>query len=385
MTVEIQAPRSPPRAVSAASFLPRVIAGALASGVTRLADVTGLDRIGFPVWQAVRPAGRALSVHQGKGATALDARIGALCEAIESHAAEEVEADGPISSYRSLPPAARAPDLTDYLRSRALAAHAASPIKWCLARDLIGGGEHFLPHDLVSLDFTRRVASPFERSSTGLAVGTSDEEALWAALLEVIERDAVGEWTRRGQLERMATAVRPGSIGLTWFGHWRARLAVCGATLAVHAPPSIVGTPVLVCTLSGPAEFGGRHRMSMGSAAHADPRIALFRAFAEAAQSRLTLIAGARDDILPRDYESGAALGPSVPPVPPGFPCRSWDEIAPGPASLADLLDALVRRGYPQVVAKTLGAQFPGVHVVKLFVPGLASSQRTRRPPLWPS
>jgi len=40
---------------------------AAAAGVTRLAEITGLDLVGIPVFQAIRPAGRSLSVHQGKG------------------------------------------------------------------------------------------------------------------------------------------------------------------------------------------------------------------------------------------------------------------------------------------------------------------------------
>ena len=36
-------------------------------GITRLADVTGLDRIGIPVWMAVRPNSKTLAVSQGKG------------------------------------------------------------------------------------------------------------------------------------------------------------------------------------------------------------------------------------------------------------------------------------------------------------------------------
>jgi hypothetical protein len=38
-------------------------------GVTRVADVTGLDVIGIPVWMAVRPLAATLAVSQGKGAT----------------------------------------------------------------------------------------------------------------------------------------------------------------------------------------------------------------------------------------------------------------------------------------------------------------------------
>jgi ribosomal protein S12 methylthiotransferase accessory factor YcaO len=38
-------------------------------GITRVADVTGLDCIELPVFMAVRPHSRGVSVAQGKGAT----------------------------------------------------------------------------------------------------------------------------------------------------------------------------------------------------------------------------------------------------------------------------------------------------------------------------
>lgn len=374
----ILAPALPEREVPAAAFLTRAVAVARRCGVTRLADITRLDRIGLPVWQAVRPAGRALSVHQGKGATALDARIGALCEAIESHAAENVPADGPTAPYTALASKTRAPDPSDYLRRRAVHADADRPISWCEAQDVATGAPHVLPHDLVSLDFTRGADSPFDRSSTGLAVGTCLGEALLGALYEVIERDAVGEWFRSGPLARMTTTVRRGSITAPWFGHWRDRLAACGASLDIYLPPAVTRLPVVVCILSGPAEYGVP-RMAMGSAAHADPDVALFKAFAEAVQSRLTLIAGARDDIAAADYEPIAA-GPPVPPIPPGFPRREWGSVTPGPAGLDGLLAALAATGYPQALFKLLGEAFAGLTVVKLFVPGLGSLHRTRRP-----
>src|SRR5690349_14254299 len=36
-------------------------------GITRLANITGLDTVGIPVWTIVRPLGLSLSVSQGKG------------------------------------------------------------------------------------------------------------------------------------------------------------------------------------------------------------------------------------------------------------------------------------------------------------------------------
>jgi Cytidylate kinase/YcaO cyclodehydratase, ATP-ad Mg2+-binding len=60
------------------------------AGITRVADVTALDRIGIPVWQAVRPASRNLSVSQGKGATPEAARVSAAMEAVELWHAEDL-------------------------------------------------------------------------------------------------------------------------------------------------------------------------------------------------------------------------------------------------------------------------------------------------------
>ena len=55
--------------------LRRAMVEAEACGVTRLADVTDLDRLGVPVFQAVRPWGLSLSVHQGKGLTSESAQM----------------------------------------------------------------------------------------------------------------------------------------------------------------------------------------------------------------------------------------------------------------------------------------------------------------------
>ncbi|MER6548213.1 YcaO-like family protein [Streptomyces sp. NPDC001250] len=57
-------------------------------GITRVADVTGLDDLGIPVTMAVRPLARTLSVAQGKGVTLDAARVSGAMEAIEVWHAE---------------------------------------------------------------------------------------------------------------------------------------------------------------------------------------------------------------------------------------------------------------------------------------------------------
>ena len=81
-----------------ARFSPRM----RAAGITRLADLTGLDTLGIPVFAAIRPMGRSLSTQQGKGLTPLAAKISALMESLETWTAERVA--GPIvrGSYRKL-------------------------------------------------------------------------------------------------------------------------------------------------------------------------------------------------------------------------------------------------------------------------------------------
>src|SRR5215207_7185666 len=92
-------PWDPTRSADSQAVLRRARAAAADAGVTRLADVTRLDRLGLPVWQAIRPMSRALSVHQGKGATDTDAQIGALLEAVESDSAERFDSEGPICRF----------------------------------------------------------------------------------------------------------------------------------------------------------------------------------------------------------------------------------------------------------------------------------------------
>lgn len=82
-------------------------------GLTRLADLTGLDCIGPPVWTAVRPASLTLSTSQGKGATPLLAKLSAVMEAIELWHLEQpllVAARGPAAEVPPPLPRGRAAD-----------------------------------------------------------------------------------------------------------------------------------------------------------------------------------------------------------------------------------------------------------------------------------
>src|SRR5215470_16074509 len=65
-------------------------------GITRLANITGLDTIGIPVWTAVRPLGLSLSVSQGKGVTQELAIMSGIMESIEVFHAEQPRPDARV-------------------------------------------------------------------------------------------------------------------------------------------------------------------------------------------------------------------------------------------------------------------------------------------------
>ncbi|HEV2816617.1 MAG TPA: YcaO-like family protein [Allosphingosinicella sp.] len=361
----------------AASFFQRALVAARLCGVTRLADVTGLDRLGLPVWQAVRPAGRSLSVHQGKGASPEAAKLGALCEAIEAHCAEQAPADGPLCSLADLPPTERAADIGDYCKVRTNQPESGEAIQWCRATDLATGTPQYLPHELVSLDYTRGLPSFFERASNGLGAGASEADALSISLCELIERDAVGEWQRLDRPARVATLVRLDTIPFDWFKAWRERFLSLDIALQVFRLASLADIPVLLCMIGGCEEFGPAYRRFYGTAAHGDAELALFKALAEAIQSRLTLIAGVRDDIMPSYYAR-----PRPRPAAMGSPGRLiWDRAAPTPCGPDPIARRLAAHGYRRIAVKRLDDGLDGVAVTKAFVPGLGSSRRTRRLP----
>lgn len=154
-------------------------------GITRVADITGLDRIGNPVWLAIRPNARSLSGGQGKGVTPCAARASAVMESIETWHAEHLPGGirGAWSDFgpgRALCPAALdpGPDLARWRPD--------SQLEWLEGEELLGGGTVFVPKDLVALDLTDfRRPRYVTGSSNGLASGNRLDEAVLHALYEL--------------------------------------------------------------------------------------------------------------------------------------------------------------------------------------------------------
>jgi YcaO-like protein with predicted kinase domain len=279
-------------------------------GVSRLAGVTGLDHIGIPVWTAIRPLGKSLSVTQGKGLTDELAQVSALMEAIELFHAETLL---PTGLERSIKVTVRDPSFADVqglpIRSKRRL-NFESPIHWLETRSIITGEPKWIPRELIDLDSTQVYAGFFVSSSNGLASGNSRIEAVLHGLSEIVERDQVSHWLIAENLSIGSSSRRlklscglPASVGRVV-----TMIKDAGLDVAVWHASTTLEVPCFACAI---ADIRGNTlfpQHAAGYGCHVSKEIALLRALTEAAQTRLTFISGARDDLFLKVYENDVRI-----------------------------------------------------------------------------
>ena len=322
----------------------------------------GTDRLGLPV--AGCATGRPVTEACIRQRCIADQRQdGALCEAIEAHCAAPFS---PTALCAGLPSAAiRAGAKRSATTARPNeSTESEETLQWCSAPISQRGSPNICPTTDFD-DYTRGLRA-FRAGQQRSRSGPSEADALRISLFEVIERDAVGNgsaWLRPGAGRRQSN-----SIAFPSNGSSRGEPASDRSTLSCSLRvASIVGVPVFTCVIGGVEEFGPAYRRFM------EPRrmateVALFKALAEAIQSRLTLIAGVRD----HSASYMRALGEASAEQRVG---RSSDlgQIEP----MAGRLDAIADVGRAGLSADRRKAprRRPGrVAVTQVFVPGLGSS-----------
>ena len=157
-------------------------------GITRVSDVTGLDCIGIPVCNAMRPNSRSLSVSQGKGIELPNARVSAAMEAIELYHAERPPPIILRETFMHLDPQVAVDLLGLSLLPRRGAEVDETLINWTSGQELISGKAILVPHDVVACDLTPRAPSDgvFLTSSNGLGSGNNLVEAMLHAVCETL-------------------------------------------------------------------------------------------------------------------------------------------------------------------------------------------------------
>lgn len=376
------------RTVSPAETLARIRPLLRPLGITRVANVTGLDVLGVPVVVVCRPNSRSLSVSQGKGPTLEAAKVSGIMESLELFHAERPAHPLRLASYRELRLGEHVvpvetldrPDtslFTEHLR-----------LLWVQGFDVVAQEPLWIPYEVVHMDCT--VPMPpgsgcFHLNSNGLASGNHSLEALSQAICEVIERDSHAGWHALDEARRRETRVDLASVSDLRCVEILDRFEAAGFDAAVWDMTGPIGIAAFRAEIRErePRE-GGVRGSSSGMGCHAAREVALLRALTEAAQSRVTWISGARDDLFRRDFEEMRA--PSRGPG--GAPARSaavW-EIENHPRRMDDVptaefdtfdqevrwqLERLQVAGMDRVIAVDLthpGLQIP---VVRVTIPGL--------------
>lgn len=343
-------------------------------GITRLARHTGLDRIGIPVYAAIRPNSATLASHQGKGIDDISAQISAVMEA-----AEYAVAEAPQTPQRTMSIAeARAGghEMLDvmHLLPRGTVIDETKPIRWVEGFALGTGEPVLVPYDAVVLGTAPRDLPGLSQSTNGIAAGTRLSGAILHGLCEVIERDAVCLWSYKADAAAQATAVAPAAFGDPALDALVGKIERSGYRLRLFDQTTNIGVPVIYAAL-WPADGADKHfDLATGASCHPVAAIAARRAIVEAAQTHITNIAGARDDIVAGEYDQ--QLGRSIAvlteettanrPTPAGLPAGTGEDEL-----IAALQAGLAKAGLNRVVVIPLGGEQFGIHVAKLYVPGL--------------
>jgi ribosomal protein S12 methylthiotransferase accessory factor len=294
------------RSVPAAQTVERLRPHLASLGITRLARQTSLDRIGIPCFSAIRPAGLTLSVSQGKGHDDASAMASALMEAAEFAIAEQPQAPSRTASAAELQRVGETVCAPSRLLPPAQLFPIDLPIRWLQGKAWPLGDAVWIPQDVVTIGGEAEDLPAVSRSTNGLASGNTTEEALFHAICELLERDATSLWSLLSDPARLATEFAADAVDDAAVRRMGLDIEDAGLELRLFDQTTDLGVPCVMAVISEPPLAGARlFDMAAGYGCHPVGARATARAITEAAQTRITNIAGGRDDFMPAEYTEG--------------------------------------------------------------------------------
>jgi YcaO-like protein with predicted kinase domain len=352
-------------------------------GITRVANVTGLDGVGIPVVMVSRPNSRSVTVSQGKGIDLASAKASGLMEAAELYHAETTTIALRLASYEELRFKHKVVEVEHLPRGVGSHFHRNRRILWCEGRDLPNKENVLVPYEMVHTNYTLPLPDGhgcFIASSNGLASGNNLIEAISQGICELIERDAVALWKVPKKKKIDKEQLDLGSVDDPICRTVLKKFNQAGLTVAVWNITTDIKIPAFACLIVPRDDNSLWHcAVAGGYGCHPVREIALLRALTEAAQTRLTVISGLRDDFRNETYEE--LLDPDVIQSTrdqvrrsrPRFdfrkaPTRNGKTLE---ADLAWELRCLKRAGIRRVIVIDLTKPEFGISVVRVIVPGL--------------
>lgn len=276
-------------------------------GITRVANVTGLDSVGVPVVMVCRPNSRSVAVSQGKGIDLASARASGLMEASELYHAETITLPLRLATYEELRYQHNVIEIDELPRSSSSRFHPNLRLLWCEGHDLLSGESVLVPYEMVHTNYTTPFPDGhgcFPATSNGLASGNRVVEAISHGVCEVIERDATTLWNLRDDKHFDQTRLDLTSVDDPICQELFRKFEGAGLSVAVWDITSDIAIAAFACFIVPRNDNRMWHcSVAVGYGCHPARQIALLRALTEAAQVRLTVISGLRDDLRRDSYE----------------------------------------------------------------------------------
>ena len=275
------------------------------AGITRITEITHLDRIGLPVFSAIRPTSQegSISIYGGKGITTEHAKASAMMEGFERYSAEkqdenlvtgtasEISSKGKVIDIESL-------NLPQEFKKENLDS---LNLEWNICHDMITSEDYYVPsnaiyHPYVSDNSACR--NLFKSNTNGLASGNSLDEAILHGIFEVIERDAwsIFELTHKNSAQIDLESIESETVNdaLSKFSENEISIKLMDLTADINVPTIAASSDDTLLKDAG--------LLTLGIGTHLDPEVAILRALTEVAQSRATQIHGAREDTVRADF-----------------------------------------------------------------------------------
>ena len=361
------------RAVSPEKTLARVSEKIPVAGITRVADITNLDRVGIPVFSSIRPTAQegAVSVYNGKGATPTEARVSAVMEGIERYSAEIHDHRIITGTYPEM--AAKEEVLDPRSLNLPRGADPDRRLPWVEAWDIVADEGVLVPAHAVFHPLPGGCPPLFRTNTNGLASGNTREEAVFHGLAEIVERDA---WSLVEVTKRPGPRITDPPGGLP--AELLKKFGDAGVEVTVRDITSDLGIPTCAA-VADDALLRDPRLLTIGMGTHTSARIAFLRALTEVAQSRLTQIHGAREDTTTADLRTRMGYERVKRMNRYWFEADSEAPFSALPSSENDdfledigvVVSALGRAGMDRFLVADLTREEIGVPVVRAIVPGL--------------
>jgi ribosomal protein S12 methylthiotransferase accessory factor len=344
-----------------------------AAGITRVADITNLDRIGIPVFSSIRPmADRgAISVYNGKGATPTEARVSAMMEGLERYSAEVRDRELEIKSFSQMDGA-----LDPRLLILPEGADPDAMIPWVPGWDIMNDEEILVPANAVFHPLPSDYKRLFRTNTSGLASGNVIEEAIFHGLAEVIERDA---WALVEATRRMGPLISEVENDLA--KGLLEKFAAAEVDVYLRDITSDIGVATCAAA-SDDVRLRDPTLLTTGMGTHTSAAVAVLRALTEVAQSRLTQIHGAREDTTIADFRRQIGYDRTRRLNKHWFASDETRSFADVPSFESDdflqdiryMCRKLEEAGLERAIVVDLTREEIGIPVVRVIVPGLEIS-----------